>query len=149
MGLSRQTVSCFGRFVVHQKYDRTGHNSHTGESLTISARKILIFKQITFPTRKSTGTDVPVLTYRRMGTQAVPKRAGWCLIDVLQHILVSGGSDLVNTLLCLRLQVVDVLAFRHSHHAPLPSPSPTMPECNFVSTQLSGKRRDTHVVIYD
>jgi integration host factor subunit alpha len=49
MGLSRQTVSCFGSYVVHLKYDRTGHNPHTGEFLTISARKILTFKPITVP----------------------------------------------------------------------------------------------------
>ncbi|MRR54187.1 MAG: integration host factor subunit alpha [Deltaproteobacteria bacterium] len=37
-------VSGFGKFVVHQKHDRTGRNPQTGESLTITARKILTFK---------------------------------------------------------------------------------------------------------
>lgn len=37
-------VSGFGKFVVHQKYDRPGRNPQTGEPLTITARKILTFK---------------------------------------------------------------------------------------------------------
>jgi len=37
-------VSGFGKFVVHQKHDRLGRNPQTGESLTITARKILTFK---------------------------------------------------------------------------------------------------------
>lgn len=36
-------VSGFGKFVVHQKHDRTGRNPQTGEPLTITARKILTF----------------------------------------------------------------------------------------------------------
>ncbi|MHC1698881.1 MAG: integration host factor subunit alpha [Geobacteraceae bacterium] len=37
-------VSGFGKFVVHQKHDRKGRNPQTGESLNITARKILTFK---------------------------------------------------------------------------------------------------------
>ena len=40
-------VSGFGKFIVHQKHDRTGRNPQTGESLTITARKILTFKPST------------------------------------------------------------------------------------------------------
>jgi integration host factor subunit alpha len=37
-------VSGFGSFEVKQKKDRLGRNPHTGQSLTIEARKILTFK---------------------------------------------------------------------------------------------------------
>ncbi len=37
-------ISGFGKFVVHQKRDRRGRNPQTGESITITARKILTFK---------------------------------------------------------------------------------------------------------
>lgn len=37
-------VSGFGKFIVHQKHDRTGRNPQTGEPLIITARKILTFK---------------------------------------------------------------------------------------------------------
>ncbi len=37
-------ISGFGKFVVHQKHDRRGRNPQTGESITITARKILTFK---------------------------------------------------------------------------------------------------------
>jgi len=37
-------IAGFGKFVVHQKHDRTGRNPQTGEPLTITARKILTFK---------------------------------------------------------------------------------------------------------
>ncbi len=37
-------ISGFGNFVVKQKADRRGRNPHTGESLTIEARRILTFK---------------------------------------------------------------------------------------------------------
>lgn len=37
-------ITGFGKFVVHQKHDRTGRNPQTGEPLTITARKILTFK---------------------------------------------------------------------------------------------------------
>jgi integration host factor subunit alpha len=37
-------ISGFGKFIVHQKHDRLGRNPQTGESLTITARKILTFK---------------------------------------------------------------------------------------------------------
>lgn len=37
-------VSGFGNFEVKQKKDRTGRNPQTGESITIEARRILVFK---------------------------------------------------------------------------------------------------------
>lgn len=37
-------IAGFGKFIVHQKHDRTGRNPQTGEPLTITARKILTFK---------------------------------------------------------------------------------------------------------
>lgn len=37
-------ISGFGSFTVKQKADRRGRNPQTGESLTISARRILTFK---------------------------------------------------------------------------------------------------------
>ena len=37
-------ISGFGRFEVKQKKDRRGRNPHTGESITIEARRILTFK---------------------------------------------------------------------------------------------------------
>ena len=37
-------ISGFGSFVVRQKTDRKGRNPQTGEAITISARKILMFK---------------------------------------------------------------------------------------------------------
>jgi len=40
-------VSGFGKFVVHQKHDRTGRNPQTGAPLTITARKIITFKPST------------------------------------------------------------------------------------------------------
>ncbi len=40
-------VSGFGSFVVKQKADRRGRNPHTGEQLTIEARRIITFKTST------------------------------------------------------------------------------------------------------
>ena len=37
-------ISGFGKFEIHQKHDRRGRNPQTGESITITARKILTFK---------------------------------------------------------------------------------------------------------
>ena len=37
-------ISGFGNFVVRQKADRTGRNPQTGETITISSRKVLTFK---------------------------------------------------------------------------------------------------------
>lgn len=37
-------ISGFGNFVVKKKNDRTGRNPQTGESITISSRKVLTFK---------------------------------------------------------------------------------------------------------
>jgi integration host factor subunit alpha len=37
-------ISGFGNFNVCQKADRRGRNPHTGEEITIEARKILTFK---------------------------------------------------------------------------------------------------------
>ena len=37
-------IAGFGNFVVKQKSDRRGRNPQTGESITISARRILTFK---------------------------------------------------------------------------------------------------------
>ena len=40
-------ISGFGNFVVRKKADRTGRNPQTGETITISSRKILTFKPST------------------------------------------------------------------------------------------------------
>ncbi len=40
-------ISGFGKFVVHQKQDRRGRNPQTGETINITARKILTFKPST------------------------------------------------------------------------------------------------------
>lgn len=40
-------ISGFGKFEVNQKKDRIGRNPQTGESITISARKVLTFKPST------------------------------------------------------------------------------------------------------
>lgn len=40
-------ISGFGKFVVHQKHDRRGRNPQTGETINITARKILTFKPST------------------------------------------------------------------------------------------------------
>lgn len=37
-------VNGFGKFELRQKADRRGRNPHTGESITIEARKVLTFK---------------------------------------------------------------------------------------------------------
>ena len=37
-------ISGFGNFVVRQKKSRIGRNPHTGQSIEISARKVLTFK---------------------------------------------------------------------------------------------------------
>ena len=37
-------ISGFGNFVVRQKKSRIGRNPHTGETIEISARKVLTFK---------------------------------------------------------------------------------------------------------
>jgi integration host factor subunit alpha len=37
-------ISGFGNFVVRQKTDRTRRNPQTGETITISSRKVLTFK---------------------------------------------------------------------------------------------------------
>lgn len=37
-------IAGFGNFVVKRKADRRGRNPQTGEEMTISARRILIFK---------------------------------------------------------------------------------------------------------
>ena len=37
-------ISGFGKFEVKQKKDRKGRNPHTGEAITIEARRILNFK---------------------------------------------------------------------------------------------------------
>jgi integration host factor subunit alpha len=37
-------ISGFGNFVVTEKSDRIGRNPHTGEALTIGARRVLTFK---------------------------------------------------------------------------------------------------------
>ena len=37
-------ISGFGSFVVKQKNDRRGRNPQTGETITISARRIVTFK---------------------------------------------------------------------------------------------------------
>lgn len=37
-------IAGFGSFTVKQKSDRKGRNPHTGEAITISARRILTFK---------------------------------------------------------------------------------------------------------
>jgi len=54
-GLIKQTLesgeniklSGFGNFIVKQKQHRKGRNPQTGESMTISARKVLTFKPST------------------------------------------------------------------------------------------------------
>jgi integration host factor subunit alpha len=40
-------ISGFGKFIVHQKKDRRGRNPQTGETIIITARKILTFKPST------------------------------------------------------------------------------------------------------
>jgi integration host factor subunit alpha len=40
-------VSGFGKFVVNSKNDRKGRNPQTGESLTITSRRIVTFKPST------------------------------------------------------------------------------------------------------
>jgi len=40
-------ISGFGNFVVRKKADRTGRNPQTGETITISSRKVLTFKPST------------------------------------------------------------------------------------------------------
>ena len=40
-------ISGFGNFVVREKADRTGRNPQTGETITISSRKVLTFKPST------------------------------------------------------------------------------------------------------
>jgi integration host factor subunit alpha len=37
-------ISGFGSFVVKEKNDRRGRNPHTGEDITIDARRVLTFK---------------------------------------------------------------------------------------------------------
>ncbi len=37
-------ISGFGNFEVNQKHDRRGRNPQTGETMTITARKVLTFK---------------------------------------------------------------------------------------------------------
>jgi integration host factor subunit alpha len=37
-------ISGFGSFLVKQKQDRKGRNPHTGETITIDARRVLTFK---------------------------------------------------------------------------------------------------------
>ncbi|MBJ6726374.1 integration host factor subunit alpha [Geomesophilobacter sediminis] len=37
-------ISGFGNFVVRQKADRNGRNPQSGETITISSRKVLTFK---------------------------------------------------------------------------------------------------------
>jgi integration host factor subunit alpha len=37
-------ISGFGNFVVKEKHDRRGRNPHTGEDITIDARRVLTFK---------------------------------------------------------------------------------------------------------
>ena len=37
-------ISSFGNFVVRQKEARVGRNPHTGEAITIAARKVVTFK---------------------------------------------------------------------------------------------------------
>jgi len=37
-------ISGFGKFEVRQKRDRKGRNPHTGETITIEARRVLTFK---------------------------------------------------------------------------------------------------------
>ncbi|MBW4057051.1 MAG: integration host factor subunit alpha [Proteobacteria bacterium] len=37
-------ISGFGSFIAKQKADRRGRNPHTGETITIEARRILTFK---------------------------------------------------------------------------------------------------------
>jgi len=37
-------ISGFGSFIVNQKESRKGRNPHTGEEITIDARKVLTFK---------------------------------------------------------------------------------------------------------
>jgi integration host factor subunit alpha len=45
-------LSSFGSFVVQQKKERVGRNLSTGESVPISARRILKFKQSPLSTKK-------------------------------------------------------------------------------------------------
>ena len=40
-------IAGFGNFEVRQKKDRAGRNPHTGEAITIEARRILSFKPST------------------------------------------------------------------------------------------------------
>jgi len=40
-------ISGFGHFVIRQKADRNGRNPQTGESMTLSSRKVLMFKPST------------------------------------------------------------------------------------------------------
>jgi integration host factor subunit alpha len=40
-------ISGFGKFEVRQKKDRRGRNPQTGETITIEARRILVFKTST------------------------------------------------------------------------------------------------------
>jgi integration host factor subunit alpha len=37
-------ISCFGNFETKQKNNRKGRNPHTGETLTITSRRVLTFK---------------------------------------------------------------------------------------------------------
>ncbi len=40
-------ISGFGSFIVKQKADRRGRNPHTGDAITIEARRVLTFKPST------------------------------------------------------------------------------------------------------
>jgi integration host factor subunit alpha len=37
-------ISGFGSFIVNEKNERLGRNPHTGEELTLEARRVLTFK---------------------------------------------------------------------------------------------------------
>lgn len=54
-------ISGFGNFVVRQKSDRTGRNPQTGETITISSRKVLTFKpSVTLKNRVNQGIEASV-----------------------------------------------------------------------------------------
>jgi integration host factor subunit alpha len=54
-------ISGFGNFTVRQKADRTGRNPQTGETLTISSRKVLTFKPSDIlKSRINEGIEAPI-----------------------------------------------------------------------------------------
>jgi integration host factor subunit alpha len=55
-------IAGFGNFEVKQKADRRGRNPQTGETITISSRKILTFKPSTILKKNINSTDTAHVT---------------------------------------------------------------------------------------